>query len=125
MEITNGSGVNRIFDCVGGKITNELFDAAAANCKIFIYGRFNPESSEFNNSFILSKGLTIRGFFVRSYIEGMSIIKKNRMTQSLVKLMNEDSFKMNVAATYALEDFREAISAYARSGRNGKIIFKI
>jgi NADPH:quinone reductase len=120
-EITNGAGANGILDSVGGKTGSELFHSAAVNGKIIIYGLLSADKAEFSNATIIYKNLTIKGFGIRGFLESLSPEKRNEMRQSLIEIIGKESFRLNVAASYPLEKFNEAISDYHKGG---KIIFR-
>lgn len=63
-EITGPSGVRVIFDAVAGPIFEPLADAMAKGGILIEYGGLSREPTPFPLSFVLAKGLTLRGYLV-------------------------------------------------------------
>ena len=57
--------------------------------------------------------------------ENLSAEEKQHMTQSLIELLSADDFKMDIAESYTLDNFKEAFKANASGPVNGKIIFRM
>ncbi len=124
LEITGGKGVNGILDSVGGKTGTELFRSVAVDARIVVYGILSRETAEFHNSVFLYKNVTMKGFGVRGYLESRTSEQKDRMLASLAEVISRREFRLDVSAWYSLGEYREALEAYDKDGRHGKIVFR-
>jgi NADPH:quinone reductase-like Zn-dependent oxidoreductase len=61
-DITNGNGVNVIFDPVGGPLLEQLAAAAAQYARIIIYGALSDDPTPLPVLTMLQKRFTIRGY---------------------------------------------------------------
>lgn len=61
-SITEGSGVDIVFDAIAGQILNELAEVTAYEGRIFLYGALSLEKTPFPFRAALSKGLSISGY---------------------------------------------------------------
>jgi NADPH:quinone reductase-like Zn-dependent oxidoreductase len=96
----------------------------AANGRVIIYGLLSKEPVQFYNAQIIYKNLEIKGFGVRGFLQGQNKEQRNEMVQTLIKEIKKPSFKLPVAGTFSLEQFKEALAANDGHDTTGKIIFK-
>jgi hypothetical protein len=64
------------------------------------------------------------GFGVRGFLESLSAEEKLHMTKSLIDILSDEDFKMDVAKSYSLDNFADALKVNASGAVNGKITFK-
>jgi NADPH:quinone reductase-like Zn-dependent oxidoreductase len=123
-QITGGKGVNVALDAVGGKTGTDVLKCLQAWGKLIIYSRLSADPVQFYNNDVLYKNLTITGFGVRAYLESKTAAQKLDIIQSLIKIIGAPEFKMEVAATYPLDDYQEAIKTAAEAKQEGKVLFR-
>lgn len=71
----------------------------------------------------LVRGVSLRAFFVLSWIRDTPRDALVRIYAELTELVEHGALKTPVEATYPLEQYREAIIHARRSGRAGKVLF--
>lgn len=123
-EITKGAGVNCVMDAVGGNTGTEALNTLKVDGKLIIYGRMDKENVQFHNSTITYKNLTISGFGIRGFIQNLDGSQRTRMVQSIAGIIASADFKLEIAATYAIEDFKEAFRTIGDNNQRGKVLFK-
>jgi NADPH2:quinone reductase len=123
-QITEGKGVNAALDAVGGKTGTDVIKCLQPGGKLIIYSRLSADPVQFHNSDVLYKNLSISGFGIRSYLESKTAEQKRDIIQSLIKIIGAPEFKMEVAASYPLDDYKEAIKAVAEAKQEGKVLFR-
>lgn len=123
-EITGGKGATAAIDAIGGDIGTQLAQSLALNGKLIVYGVMSPDPVQVHNSLFVYKNISMTGFGVRGFLESLSAEEKQHMTKSLIDIISASDFKMEVAKSYSLDNFAEALKANASGSGNGKIIFK-
>ncbi|MDN5285665.1 MAG: NADPH:quinone reductase [Mucilaginibacter sp.] len=123
-QITGGKGVNVALDAVGGKTGTDALKCLQPGGKLIIYSRLSADPVQFYNNDVLYKNLTITGFGVRAYLDSKTPGQKQEIIQSLIKIIGAPDFKMEVAATYPLDDYQEAIKTVAEAKQEGKVLFR-
>lgn len=123
LQITGGKGVNVAMDAVGGKTGTDVLQCLQPGGKLIIYSRLAEEPVTFYNADVLYKNLTISGFGIRAYLDSKSAEEKNTIIQSLVEIIGNPEFKMEVAATYPLDDYKEAVKTAQEAQKEGKVLF--
>jgi len=123
-EITDGKGVTAAIDAVGGETGTQLAQSLALNGKLIAYGVLSADPVQVHNSLLVYKNISLMGFGVRGFLESLSAEEKEHMTKSLIEILSEEDFKMDVAKSYSLDNFADALKANASGPVNGKIIFK-
>jgi NADPH:quinone reductase-like Zn-dependent oxidoreductase len=123
-EITGGKGVMAAIDAVGGETGTQLAQSLAVNGKLIAYGVLSADPVQVHNSLLVYKNISMVGFGVRGFLESLSAEEKQHMTQSLIEILSADNFKMDVAKSYSLDNFADALKANASGPVNGKIILK-
>ncbi|MDR6942524.1 quinone oxidoreductase family protein [Mucilaginibacter pocheonensis] len=123
-EITDNKGVNVAFDAVGGKTGTDVLKCLQAGGRLIIYSRLSPDPIQLYNADVLYKNISITGFGIRAYLESKTPAQKDEIIQSLIKIIGNPEFKMEVAKSYALDDYQEAIATVVEGKNEGKVLFK-
>jgi NADPH:quinone reductase-like Zn-dependent oxidoreductase len=72
---------------------------------------------------LIYRGITLRGFFILNWIRDTPRERLERIYGEFVELVDEGVLRANVAATYPLEQYQEALRHLQNDARNGKILF--
>lgn len=123
-QITGGKGVNAALDAVGGKTGTDVIKCLQPGGKLIVYSRLSADPVQFYNSDVLYKDLNISGFGIRSYLESKTAEQKRDIIQSLTTIIGHSEFKMEVAASYPLGEYKDAIKAAIEAKGDGKILFR-
>jgi NADPH:quinone reductase len=67
----------------------------------------------------------VEGFWLGNWAKMQSIPRMLRLFRQVRTLIREGALQTDVAATYSLERFAEAVAHAAAPGKGGKIVFKI
>ena len=87
-----------------------------------VFGLLSLESIPLNSGLLIFKNLKVEGFWLTTWIEGLSAEARQKAFKTVFSHLLSQNVKLDVAATYPLEQFREALEAYEKGGRNGKIL---
>jgi NADPH2:quinone reductase len=123
-QITGGKGATAAIDAVGGDTATQMTQALGMNGRQIAYGVLSPEPVQVHNSLFVYKNISYSGFGIRGLLESLSAKEKQEMTASLIDLLTSADFKMDISASYTLQEFKTAFQLYASGSANGKIILK-
>jgi NADPH:quinone reductase-like Zn-dependent oxidoreductase len=71
---------------------------------------------------MIFKTLRIEGFWLTSLMQEMEQTERSNAFMNVFKFLMNKTSQIDVAEKYPLEEFAEAIKAYEKAGRNGKIL---
>ncbi|TVP44103.1 MAG: zinc-binding dehydrogenase [Mongoliibacter sp.] len=123
MEKT-GDGVSVVFDAVGGVLGAKALASLKNNGKLMAFGALSLDNMPVNSGLMIFKNLKIEGFWLTTWIESLNNEERQKAFKTVLGYLMKQDVKVDVAGTYALEEFKEALEAYQKPGRNGKIILK-
>lgn len=117
-----GEGVSVIFDAVGGVLGAKALACLKKGGRMMVFGLLSLENIPMNSGLLIFKDLKIEGFWLTTWIESLSNEDRAKAFKKVFGFLIQHSDKVDVAAKYPLEEFKEAISTYEKAGRNGKIL---
>lgn len=123
--LTGGKGVDYIFDAVGGKLGDQVLNTLAYNGTMMVFGRLSQESAPLNSGLLIFKNLTIKGFWLTTWMTSLSKEEKIEVTQAVLGDLMKSNLKVEVEKTYSLDEVAEATRHADAPGRKGKILLKI
>jgi NADPH:quinone reductase-like Zn-dependent oxidoreductase len=115
-------GVDSIFDAVGGKQGAEALNCLNKEATMWVFGLLSLEPIPLNSGILIFKDLQIKGWWLSTWWENLSKEKRMKAIQELFQLLGTDQIRMDIEATFPLDQFKEALEAYQRKGRTGKIV---
>lgn len=119
---TTGGGANGILDAVGGRLGSLMLKAAAPLATVVLYGRLSPDRSEFDYGDVIYRNLRVEGFGIDRWQETKTAGELDRIWRGLAGQVASGSVTLTHDMCFELEDFKEAIACYEKSG--GKVILK-
>ncbi|SIN72781.1 zinc-dependent alcohol dehydrogenase family protein [Algoriphagus halophilus] len=120
-EHTDG-GVHVVFDAVGGLLGAKALASLRKNGLMMVFGSLSLENIPLNSGLMIFKTLRIEGFWLTSLMSEIKSEARNKAFQEVFEFLMNHSSQVDVAEKYPLEEFEEAIKAYEKAGRNGKIL---
>jgi NADPH:quinone reductase-like Zn-dependent oxidoreductase len=121
-ENTDG-GVHVVFDAVGGNLGAKALSCLRPKGKMLVFGALALENMSVNSGLLIFRNLKIEGFWLSTWIEELSSEKRLKAFKSVFGFLINEHSKVDIEGKYGLEDFRAALDAYEKPGRNGKILF--
>ncbi|MHA8052422.1 zinc-dependent alcohol dehydrogenase family protein [Aquirufa sp. Wall-65K1] len=115
-------GVQAIFDAVGGQLAAQILNCLEIGGTMHVFGLLSLENIPLNSGLLIFKNLSVKGFWLTSWMESLSSEKRFSAIKSVFEHLAKESIQMDVPTTYPLENFQEAIEAYQTPGRNGKVL---
>ncbi|RPA69237.1 zinc-binding dehydrogenase [Cyclobacteriaceae bacterium YHN15] len=121
MEHT-GEGVAVVFDAVGGLLGAKALASLKAGGKMMVFGLLSLENIPLNSGLMIFKNLKVEGFWLTSWMANLSPEETQKAFKIVFTHLLSQKVKVDIEATYPLEKFKEALAAYEKGGRNGKIL---
>ncbi len=121
MEKTDG-GVNVIFDAVGGILGAKALACLKPRGKMMVFGLLSLENIPLNSGLLIFKNLKVEGFWLTTYMENLNQEQRENAFRTVFTYLLTQKVKVDIQATYPLEEFKEALEEYEKGGRNGKVI---
>ena len=115
-------GVKAIFDAVGGELAGKILSSLEIGGTMYVFGSLSLDNIPLNSGLLIFKNLTIKGFWLTSWMENTSPQMQKTAIKTVFEHLSKESIQVDVASSYPLEKFQEAIQAYETPGRNGKIL---
>lgn len=117
-----GGGVHVVFDAVSGQVGAKALACLRHSGKMMAFGALSLEPMPIASGLLIFKNLTIEGFWLSTWLEKLDGKERKKAFEKVFEFLLKDSSQVDIAGIYPLHAFREAIEAYERPGRNGKIL---
>lgn len=117
-----GEGVKVVFDAVGGVLGGKAISCLRQGGKMMVFGSLSLENIPLNSGLLIFKDLKVEGFWLTSWMENLSEENRTTAFKTVFSHLHSDKVKVDVQASYPLENYKEALVEYQKEGRNGKII---
>jgi NADPH2:quinone reductase len=122
-EISNGKGVDVIYDPVGGNYTEAAFRSIAWKGRYLVVGFASGTIPNLPLNLVLLKGASIVGVFWGAFSTKES--KQSMLNfQELLELIEKGNLKPHIHAQYQFEQVAEALNEILHRKVRGKIILK-
>ena len=122
-ELAHKLNATVIFDCVGGKMVQQLIDAAPNESKLFIYGRLSPNACEIQPGNLLFTGSQIQGFWLTNRLKTQSVLQTLQNVRKVRSLIGNE-LGSAVYKTFQPEQIIEAIETYQNNMSKGKVLIR-
>lgn len=127
-EWTGGASVKLGLNCVGGKDTSNMAKLLSKDATLVTYGAMSMQPLSLPSSLFIFKGLKSVGFWMSDWYKKHGESKERRkMTEELVRLMEEGKMKAPLAEIVELTGSDEEIGAKAREAiknvKGKKVVF--
>lgn len=123
LKITNGKGVNVVFDPVGGQEASKIFHAMAQDGRYIIYGALSHDDIAVPIFPILGKHLTVRGY---ELFEITTVPEKLAMAKQFVyDGLANGQLRPEIDKIFAFDEMVKAHEYMASNQQIGKIVVKV
>jgi len=117
-----GEGVSVVFDAVGGVLGAKGIARLKTGGKMMVFGLLSLENIPLNSGLLIFKNLKVEGFWLTSYMENLSPEQRKTVFKTVFTYLLSNKVKVDVQDSFPLEQFKEALEAYEKGGRNGKVL---
>ena len=124
-DITEGQGVKYAIDAVGGPAVSQVVECLGMDGRLLLYGSLDMSPGSFTNRHIIGNNVRIESFALQRWTAARSNLQLLGLLKQIGKLMQEKVLTTDIAETYPIEQFQDAIKAAETPGRQGKILLKL
>lgn len=121
MELTEGHGVDVVFDVVGGETTRQALRCLAFEGRLILLGFASGEVASLPANHLLVKNVDVIGFYWGPY-QTLKTGETARTFETLSALHAAGQLNPRVASAYALEEVETALLSLARREHSGRIV---
>ena len=122
--LTDGDGVDVVYDPVGGELADQAFRATAWHGRYLVIGFACGEIPKFPANIALLKEASIVGVWWGTWATKNPGLQIRNMTE-LAELVAAGTLTPRVSASYAMDDYVEAFRAITERRALGKVILRV
>lgn len=122
-ELTGGKGVPCILEAIAGRAAAEVLPCLSRGGTMLVYGALSLEDMPINAGLLIFKTLTIRGFWLSTWLPAAPTEVRNEVFATVIGLLTDGTVRVPVEGRYPLDQFAQAIRHAEAEGRAGKILF--
>ena len=123
--LTDGKGIDYIFDAVGGELGAQVLDTLAFGGTMMVFGLLSLQPIPLNSGLLIFKDLKIKGFWLTTWMASLSTEEKIEVTKTVLGGLMQSALKADVEKTYSLDEVAAATKHADSPGRTGKILLKV
>ncbi len=120
--ITGGAGAKLAIDAVGGTAITRLADGLTDGGTAINYGLLSGRNCEMTSHQLVFRQISLRGFWLVPWLTGMTAEEKESLYAGLAQRIADGQLRIDIEATYPIEDIKAAVAHARREGRKGKIL---
>ncbi len=113
------------FNAVGGAAALTVANALIDDGHLVTYGAMARQPLKIPNGFLIFRGLTFRGFWLRRWMAHATPSNLQAAVQQLADWMLKGELVIPVEKTFPLEHIHDAVALAAQPGRSGKVILHL
>lgn len=121
---TGGAKIRYGIDAVAGTASNRMAESLDIGGVLAVYGMMSGQPCQVAGDLFLMRDLTLRGFCTPYFEADLTADQKQEMMTSLANWCADGQLTAKIAATYTLEQFKDAMRHEMESGaaRDGKVV---
>ena len=121
-QITEGAGVRLAIDAVAGNTSLQLAECLADGGVMVNYGMFSGEPCMVQPDWIVFRHLTLTGFWLATQLRDMPREQIESLYRELIDDISQGVLDVPIAATYNIDEIKDALEHASREKRQGKIL---
>ncbi|MDG9926959.1 MULTISPECIES: zinc-dependent alcohol dehydrogenase family protein [unclassified Pseudomonas] len=121
-EATGGAKVMLGIDAVGGAATDHVASCLSEGGTLVNYGLMSGEPCQVSAASFVFRDVTLRGFWLAKWFQKATPAEQMKVFGELTQLIASGKLKARIAATYKVDQIKEAVAAAASGERDGKIL---
>jgi trans-2-enoyl-CoA reductase len=122
-DITEGDLPRLAIDAVAGGATARLAACVASGGVVVNYGLLSGEPPAIASTDLLFRQVSLRGFWLKAWLRDQDVAQLREVYGELAQLTHAGVISAPIAATYPLDQYRDALRHAASYAREGKVLF--
>ncbi|MEL7146124.1 MAG: zinc-dependent alcohol dehydrogenase family protein [Bacteroidota bacterium] len=123
--LTEKKGVDYVFEAVGGETGELALECLKQGGTMLVYGLLSLQSTPVNNGLVLFKDLTIKGFWLSTWMGNVPKEELMSITKTVFGSLASQNLQADTEKSYSLDEVKEAVAHHERPGRKGKVILDL
>jgi mitochondrial enoyl-[acyl-carrier protein] reductase / trans-2-enoyl-CoA reductase len=119
---TGGAPIRLAIDAIGGAMVLRLADCLAEGGTVVNYGLLSGQPCQLGAHHTIFKGITLTGFWLQKALTAMARPDLEALYADLAARVADGTLRVEVEATYPIEEIKAALAHAEREGRSGKIL---
>jgi NADPH:quinone reductase-like Zn-dependent oxidoreductase len=119
---TGGGAIRLAIDAIGGDMVLRLADCLAEGGTIVNYGLLSGQPCQLGAHHTIFKGITLTGFWLQKSLTAMARPDLETLYRGLAGRIADGTLKVEIEATYPIEEIKAALAHAGREGRGGKVL---
>jgi mitochondrial enoyl-[acyl-carrier protein] reductase / trans-2-enoyl-CoA reductase len=119
---TGGAPIRLAIDAIGGDMVLRLADCLAEGGTVVNYGLLSGEPCRLGAHHTIFKGITLTGFWLQKALTAMARPDLEALYADLAARVADGTLRVEIEATYPIEEIKAALAHAEREGRSGKIL---
>jgi NADPH2:quinone reductase len=120
-----GGGVGYAMDAVGGATGTGVVKSLAAGGVAVLYGLLSGEVVGVDSRFMITGSKAVQGFWLADWVRKQGVLKMLGLIGEVKALVRGGTIKSDIAATYGLDQIKDAVTHAAKDARGGKVLVKV
>jgi mitochondrial enoyl-[acyl-carrier protein] reductase / trans-2-enoyl-CoA reductase len=121
-QATGGAPIRLAIDAIGGAIVLRLADCLAEGGTVVNYGLLSGQPCQLGAHHTIFKSITLTGFWLQKALTSMPRRDLEALYADLAGRVASGALRVEVEATYPIEEIKAALAHAAREGRGGKVL---
>ena len=121
-DATGGASIRLAIDAIGGAMVLRLADCLAEGGTVVNYGLLSGQPCQLGAHHTIFKGITLTGFWLQRALTSMARPDVEALYADLAARIADGTLRVEVEATYPIEEIKAALAHAERAGRAGKIL---
>lgn len=122
-QLTGQRPLRLAIDAVAGPSTRKLAAALSPGGTVVVYGLLSQQASALDPSDLIFRGITVQGFWLSSWFaDAANRAKAKQILPELLERVAAGTLKMEVHATFDLQQVVQAIQHVEQPQRSGKVL---
>jgi NADPH:quinone reductase-like Zn-dependent oxidoreductase len=121
-QATGGGAIRLAIDAIGGDIVLRLADCLAEGGTVVNYGLLSGQPCQLGAHHTIFRGITLTGFWLQKSLTAMARPDLEQLYGDLARRIAEGGLRVEIEATYPIEEIKAALAHAGRAGRGGKVL---
>ena len=124
-QIVGSTGLRCALDPVGGSTGAALVQSLSAGGTAVLYGLLSGQPVPVDPRFLITGSKCVRGFWLSDWAKQQGVLKMLMALRKVRSWLKAGIIRTEIAATYPLDQYAEAIRTAMAPGKAGKVVFQI
>jgi mitochondrial enoyl-[acyl-carrier protein] reductase / trans-2-enoyl-CoA reductase len=121
-QASGDASIRLAIDAIGGAMVLRLADCLGEGGTVVNYGLLSGEPCQLGGHHTIFKGITLTGFWLQKALTAMARQDLEKLYADLAARIADGTLRVEVEATYAIEEIKAALAHAEREGRGGKVL---